>query len=49
MRLVNVLGVVLRSDQSSQAEYDLSGLIPGVYFFQYEIKGRWLVREFVIQ
>lgn len=49
IRLVNVSGVVLRSERSSQAEYDLTGLIPGAYFFQYEIKGRWLVREFVTQ
>jgi hypothetical protein len=49
IRLVNVLGMVLRSERSSQAEYELTGLIPGAYFFQYEIKGRWQVREFVVQ
>lgn len=49
IRLVNTLGMVLRVDQTSRREYDLNGLFPGVYFLQYEINGRWNVREFLIR
>jgi hypothetical protein len=49
IRLVNVSGVILRADKTSRPEYDLSGLIPGAYFLQYNMNGQWVVREFVVR
>jgi hypothetical protein len=48
IRLVNVAGMVLRSDRTSRQEYDVSGLTPGAYFLQYEMNGQWSVRKFVV-
>jgi hypothetical protein len=49
IRLVNISGMILRVDNSSRQEYDLSGLAPGAYFIQYAMNGQWTVREFVVQ
>ncbi len=49
IRLVNALGMVLRVDGTSRREYDLNGIAAGVYFLQYQIKGQWSVREFMIR
>jgi len=48
IRLVNASGQILRTDRTSKKEYDLSGLVPGVYFLQYELNAQWFVREFAI-
>lgn len=49
IRLVNVSGMILRADNTSKQEYDLSGLTPGAYFLQYNMNGHWMVREFVVR
>jgi hypothetical protein len=48
IRLINASGQVLRTNMTSQPEYDFSGLVPGAYFLQYELNGQWTVREFAV-
>lgn len=49
IRVINVPGQVLKSDPGGRYEYTISGLIPGVYFLQYEMNGQWNVRQFVVR
>jgi hypothetical protein len=49
VRIVNVPGQTLLSDVAPQQEYDLNGLLPGVYFLQYLLNGRSVVRKFLVQ
>jgi hypothetical protein len=49
IRLINTLGMVLKTDKTSRMQYDLNGLSSGVYFLQYQINGQWNVRKFLIR
>jgi hypothetical protein len=49
IRIINAVGQILRVDQSRRSEYDINGLSAGVYFLQYEMNGRWRVRQFLIK
>jgi hypothetical protein len=48
IRLINVSGQVLTSNNTSLPEYNFNGLYAGAYFLQYQLNGRWFAREFVV-
>ncbi|HMH33348.1 MAG TPA: T9SS type A sorting domain-containing protein [Puia sp.] len=49
VRLINAVGQIVWSDNSSRQQYDVNGLMPGAYFVQYELNGRVGVKQFMVQ
>jgi hypothetical protein len=48
VRVVNSLGQISWRDNSSHNQYQVDGLLPGIYFVQYELNGGVGVKEFMV-
>jgi hypothetical protein len=48
VRVVNSLGQISWRDNTARNQYELNGLLPGIYFVQYELNGGVGVKEFIV-
>jgi hypothetical protein len=48
IRVINSIGQITWRDNSSRNQYELNGLMPGIYFVQYELNGAVGVKQFMI-
>ena len=48
IRVINSIGQITWRDNTGRNQYELNGLLPGIYFVQYELNGVVGVKQFII-
>ena len=48
VRVINSIGQITWRDNTGRNKYELNGLLPGIYFVQYELNGAVGVKQFII-
>jgi hypothetical protein len=48
VRVINSVGQITWRDNTGRNQYELNGLLPGIYFVQYELNGTIGVKQFIV-